>query len=248
MSSNCSYVSLGSFGSPQNNPLSYVAVGNAIESGFMHTLGGKGSFVDPDSPQSQFFSAQFCGNSDWKDGICEYMSKDPTYGAMVNAVAPCNNPLGDFGNGMGSALTKGQMLIRNAAAERFLMFMSNNCSKYYEPFDPTVADSPLISKWKPNGNASGMGINGAGCNSSQGCLGSNVCVPIYGVDEKTIDNDPIMNKILQQPWIAMDVLVNMYNNALNMNTLSKLKGTKLYSFFMNPSFQNIVKSKIFRVA
>ena len=122
----------------------------------------------------------------------------------------------------------GEILVRNTAQEKYLVAMSNNCQRAYEPFDPTVANSPLISTWVPMGN---------GCNNQGNCETSNTCIPIYAVDAKTIDDDPVMNKVLDKPYIAMDLLVNIYNNAKASNTLRDLKGTRIYNFFMSKPFQ-----------
>ena len=35
--------------------------------------------------------------------------------------------------------------------------------------------------------------------------------PVYEVNPKTIDSDPLMNKILANPRIAMDILKNIYD-------------------------------------
>jgi len=69
-----------------------------------------------------------------------------------------------------------------------------------------------------------------------------VCVPIYDVDEKTIDDDPLMNKILLQPYVALDILINICVNRLKNKTIFRLKGTKLYDLFASPEFQAIIKS------
>ena len=95
--------------------------------------------------------------------------------------------------------------------------MSSNCTRQYEPFDPTVANSPLVSKW--------VSVGGQ-------------CVAIYDVDETVIDNDPVMNKILNAPTIAMNVLIPMYNYRKATNTLSGLRNTKLYQLFMSDWFQS----------
>lgn len=232
---NC-YASISEFGkneqSPMSNPLSYCAV-SELDSSFTHASNGQN--MGPDSGACQTFMAHYCAN-DW-NGICEFQSHDQTK-YLPNTMATCNASHGNGSlspSGLGNSLTKGQILIRNTAAEKYLGSMSSNCKRVYEPFDPTVADSPLIGKWIQNGDSCGNGI----CNSQ----GS--CVPIYRVNPKTIDADPVMNKILAQPHIAMDILVNIYNNAVKENTLNSLRGTKLYHLFMQPFFQHIVKSKTF---
>lgn len=237
----CDYKQINLFGrslrNTEANPLSYCAV-SGLDSGFSHTIGNGSALLGPNSSQCQTFMGQYCANK-WDD-ICEYMSNDNQTGAFPNTVQNCNGASGScLGPGTGSALTKGQVLIRNAMAERFLIGMSSNCRREYFPFDPTVADSPLISKWVPSGG------NMAGCGSTLNCNQSNACIPIYGVDPRTIDNDPIMNKVLTQPWIAMDILVNIYNNAVRTHQIMALRGTKIYKLFSTPQFQLLAKTNIY---
>jgi hypothetical protein len=109
--------------------------------------------------------------------------------------------------------------------------MSSNCIREYEPFDPTVANSPLIGKW--------MAIGGSGCGTNSN---NNSCIPVYAVDPKVIDSDPVMNKILEDPFIAIDILVNIYVNARRTGELEGLKNTKLYrQVFSSPAFQQLVQ-------
>jgi len=229
---NC-YASILNFGSnsrsPMSNPLSYCAV-SELDSSFTHASNGQ--TMGPDSSACQAFMAHYCANN-W-NGVCEFQSHDQT-SWLPNSVKTCDasHSNGSLSNGTGNHLTKGQILIRNTAAEKYLTHMSSNCERVYEPFDPTVADSPLIGKWVAKGN---------NCNSGS-CNGRDVCVPIYQVDPRTIDQDPVMNKILAQPYIAIDILVNIYNNSVKDNTIHQLQGTKLHNFFMQPVFQNIVRNK-----
>lgn len=236
-----SYANISNFGSgtsAQSSPLATCAV-STLESGFNATLGSN-SLVGPESSQCQLFMGSYCGRpgpNGW-DGVCEYLSQDNSQW-LPNSMGACNGPSGScFSGGLGNSITKGQMLIRNSASERFLTAMSSNCQRDYEPFDPTVANSPLIGRWKPMTE---------GCGSMGNCNGDNTCVPIYSVDPNTIDNDVVMNKLLAQPWIALDILVNIYNNAVSSGNIRNLVGTKLGNFFKNPTFQGIVKSGMYRV-
>jgi len=112
-------------------------------------------------------------------------------------------------------LCAGQVLIRNTAARKYLVKM-HGATKKYEPFDPNVATSPLISYWVPD----------------NGCPTNNSCsVPVYAVDSKTIDKDPVMDKLLANTKIAPIILINIYNSMKRMGTLSTLKGTKLGWFY-----------------
>ena len=48
---------------------------------------------------------------------------------------------------------------------------------------------------------------------------------------KTIDNDIVMDKILAKPQIAIDILINIYNNMKASNMIDDLKNTKLGNYF-----------------
>lgn len=215
---------------PQDDIASYCAV-SGLESGFMHTLGSGSSLIGPNSAQCQRGMAQRC--SDKWDGVCEYVSNN-TQVSFPNAVQQCNGPQGScMGPGLGNSLTQGEILVRNTAAERFVTRMSGNCQRVYQPFDPTVAGSPLISSWQPSGECSPVN-----------CPASNKCVPIYDVNARNIDSDIVMNKVLDKPWIALDILVNIYNHRANSGRLQELNGTRLYRLFTSPGFQQIVKAKV----
>jgi len=231
-----SYSSINNFGSclatQQSNPLSYCAV-SGLDSGFNHQLGL--TLLSPDSAQCQSFMGTYCGNN-WDD-ICEYQSKNTNI-VFPNTMQQC----GTISGSCSGQITKGQILIRNAAMEKYLMFMSGNCRPEYAPFDPTVANSPLIRKWVAGGPAGGPV---PGC-ANGNCNAPSACVPIYGIrDPKNLDNDPVMNKILMQPQIAMDILVNIYNNARSNNTLKDLANTRLGRFFMSQAFIAGAKSGMY---
>ncbi len=224
------YSTIGNFGSSpytQTNPLTYCFV-SGLDSGAYHNLGGQ-NLAGPGNRQCQVFTAAYCAKN-W-NGICEFASRDEEKGpAVVNMVRPCNGLLNES--------TRGEILIRNTAAEKYLRAMSPNCRRDYEPFDPTTAGSPLISTWFPADN---------NCGSAANCNGASVCIPVYGVDPSTIDKDPVMNKILAKPSIAMDILVNIYNTAVNNGEIDGLRGTKLYNYFMSPQFQQAVSAKMYTV-
>jgi hypothetical protein len=51
------------------------------------------------------------------------------------------------------------------------------------------------------------------------------------VDPKTIDSDPVMDKLLARPIIGINILTNIYNTMKRYGTLAQLKGTKLGNFY-----------------
>ncbi len=119
-----------------------------------------------------------------------------------------------LGLGMSNAgLNAGQALIKNTAVRKYLIKVIG-ADKLSEPFDPTVANSPQITYWN----------------------GYDV-IPVFAVVPSKIDSDIVMNKILLNPMIAMDLLLNIYNTMKRMGTLSGLKGTKLGKFYQTcPKF------------
>src|SRR3990167_2655738 len=227
------YASYDKFGAstplPSSNPLSICAV-SGLDAGFQNVIGTR--LLNPKNEQCQRFLPAHCAAT-W-DGVCEALSYD-TNRNYPNMLNNCNGPNGScMGPGLGSALTFGEMLIRNTAAEKYLKAMSSNCHREYEPFDPTNPNSPLISRWV-TGNSNDLS-----------CTARGTCIPIYGVDSKTIDSDIVMDKILQNPFIAIDILMNIYTHAVQDGTIKQLQGTKLYNYFMSPQFQQIFKERVIK--
>ena len=212
--SRSAYASIGLFGegaanAPNNDPLTYC-LNTSLDSLFMH--GGTGELYGKDSKHCQSFMSEYCANN-W-DEVCEYASQKtnmvyPRY--FPNNLAPCGSSM--------RRMTQGDILIRNTAAKKYLTMMGN-CCKTWEPFDPTVAASPLISYWNAE-----CGYN---------------CVPVYQVDPAKIDSDPVMNKLLANPTIGLDILVNIYNTSKRTGALHKLSHTKLGKFFQSPYFQQFL--------
>jgi hypothetical protein len=211
------YARLVNFGAaaaktPQNDPITYCAL-SGLESGFNHTLAG--GLLAPDTTQCQRYMSQYCSNK-W-DGVCELVYNDTSM--VPNMVAPVSNVY--------RFMTKGQILLYNTAAEKYLVKMSENCIKVLEPFDPTVPSSPLVSRWMPRDSSCG----------TQNCLRGNCCIPVYDVDAKSIDSDIVMTKLLNNAWVGMDILTNIYRNRLVNNTIMELENTKIGRYFASPNFQ-----------
>jgi hypothetical protein len=197
-----------------NNPLTYC-VEQTVDNQFMHgSISGK--IGGPNSRPCQAFMSQYCAN-DWTE-VCELASRNKST-MYPNNIQKCGTG-SDCEN-----LTSGDILVQNTATRKYLVEMlGNSCNVKYEPFDPTVASSPLIGYWYN------------GCNTQ----GNGGCTPVYAVDPTKIDNDIVMNKILSKPIIAWSLLVNIYNTANRKKQLDELKGTRIYNFFMSDPFQNYI--------
>ena len=211
-----SYASISGFGSNAhsevNNPLTYC-LNNNMDQRFLH--GGNADTYGQHSRPCQLFMSEYCANG-W-DSFCEAASLNTNSWTPNNM--QCSLLSGDVAY---RGLVAGEVLIRNTAARKYLVKMLGAVKKY-EPFDPTVPTSPLISYWVPD----------------DGCPLCNSCgTPVYAVDPKTIDSDPVMDKLLAKPGIAPTIMVNIYNTMKRLGTLKELKGTKLgYFYTVHPYFK-----------
>ena len=191
-----SYSSISDFGSrelsPVNHPLTYC-IGKNMDQLFLH--GGNASTYGNNSRQCQSFMSDYCA-AGW-DGFCELESKNEGRSLVSQSH------------------TEGNLLIANTAAKKYL-FKMNNAIEKFQPFDPTVANSPMIRYWV----------------SECGGIGT----PEYAVDPETIDNDILMDKILLNPNIALNILINIYNTMKRYDTLKLLKKTKLGHFYNSHPF------------
>lgn len=164
--------------------------------------GSNAAIYGQNSPECQIYMAQRCAKN-W-DGLCDYAASheaNEEYAFRADTMGPGMNQVLN--------LTPGQVLLRNTALEKYRTNMSgNNCQLVTEQFDPTNPSSPFMSYFAGYG-----------------------CVPEYSVDAKTIDSDPVMNGILDQPKIAMQLLLNIKNTMNRKGTLGTLAGTRLGKFF-----------------
>lgn len=102
----------------------------------------------------------------------------------------------------------GDMIVENAARMKYCVYPSG--SYYQFPYNPTDPNSPILTQ----------------------IIGSNT--PVCTVDPSTIENDPLMNKILEAPEKHTNLLANIYKNT------SGLEGTRLGAFYNDniPYFTN----------
>ena len=182
------YKSISDFGSNDsatNNPLTYC-IGNNMNQRFLHG----GNSYGKNSSHCQSFMSDYCA-SGW-DEFCEFASKDEE----ISLTSQTH--------------TSGRMLIADTAARKYLINM-HNASEKYEPFDPTVADSPMIRYWVKNSTGE--------------------TIAEYAVDPTVIDKDVLMDKILEDPNVAFNILINIYITMKRKGTLKDLKDTKLGTFY-----------------
>lgn len=198
-----------------NNPLTYC-IDNTMDQRFNHS--GSADNLGQHSKACQAYLSDYCAEN-W-DGFCELASSNRSVNQYPNNIQGCES----VGDTPCLGLSAGEILIHNTAAKKYLTEMSG-CVKKFEPFDPNVATSPMISYWVKG--------NCPGGRTSR-------CLPVYEVDPTTIDDDIVMNKILDKPIIALGILVNIYNTMRSRGTLINLKGTRLGNFYdTNPYFKGL---------
>jgi hypothetical protein len=184
-----------------NNDPLTFCIGSNASQAFNH--GSNAAIYGQNSPECQVYMSQRCAKN-W-DGVCEYAAShkaNEEYATRADTM----------GQGMKSLidLTPGEVLLRNTAMEKYRvgMQMGSNCELKTEQFNPINPSSPYMSYYVGNG-----------------------CVPEYAVDPLTIDMDPVMNKLLDRPKIAMQLLLNIKNTMRRNGTLGNLIGTRLGTFY-----------------
>ena len=217
------YTTISNFGKKQkndvvNNPLTYC-INNTYDRKFNHgetvvNTGGQ------HCENCQWFLSDYCAQG-W-DNFCELASKNKDTRWPNQIELQKNNPtiLSEI-----YGLTAGETLIRNTASRKYLVELING-EKKFEPFDPIVANSPLISKW----------VNST-CDQNNGYyINDGKMTPIYSVNPFIIDDDIVMDKILMNPKIAIDILLNIYKTLKRKHELIYLNNTKLGNFFLNNKY------------
>lgn len=197
------------------DPVSYC-VNDTINTRFLHGTSGTDHYGQFSIPCQAYLSNR-CANK-W-DEICEYASKNNN-NYYPNAI--------DFTNSsLPYALNGGEILIRNTAINKYLLFMKN-ATKRVEQLDANVANSPYIEYWIP-------------------VIGTKM-YPIYSIENvENLNNDIVMNKLIVYPHIAPDIINNIYNTMKKQQRLYLLEGTNLGNFYQThgKSIQSVdIKNEI----
>lgn len=198
-----SYSKLINFGScvqsQDTNPLTYC-INQTIDNSFTHTSNQFGQYNN----KCQMFLSDYC-SLNWDDN-CELASKNINK-SFPNSISNCNT-------GGCNDLNAGEILILNTASKKYLS-KDYNCNWEYEPFDPRVANSPLVRY-----------MTNTGCNNGYGN-----CMPTYEVNPVGLDVDPVMNKMIANPQKYINILTNIYNTMRKKGTLDTIKNTRLGIFY-----------------
>jgi hypothetical protein len=166
--------------------------------------GAAGNLTGPQSSQCQNLFADRCSKN-W-DGFCEYYYREYGKDGSVGNNKLWPDVVGRQWESKYNTLrfsTLGDQMLRNTAERKYCTYV--NCSSNMKPFNPLDPNSPYVQSF--NG-----GVNG--------------CVPICGnIDPKTIDYDPVMDRMLENSDAVTPTLVNICYTA-QQNGIN-LDGTKI---------------------
>jgi hypothetical protein len=183
-----------------DNDPATFCIGTNASQAFNH--GSNAAIYGQNSPECQIYMSQRCAKN-W-DRVCEYAAShraNEEYATRADTM----------GQGMKSVidLSPSDVLLRNTAMEKYRIRMhgGRNCELKTTQFDPINPSSPFMSYYVGSG-----------------------CVPEFAVDPDKIDDDPVMNRILSNPKIAMQMLVNIKNTMTRHGTIHLLAGTRLGNF------------------
>lgn len=205
------------------NPLLYCAL-SEMDSQFLH--GSQGRIFGRYNKHCSEFLASRCSN-EW-DELCEAISKDKET-RFPNEAGPSGSIYADVPRP--PCLPYGEQLIRDSAFKRFRV-ETKNCTVKCEPFDPTVPNSPLICYESKEPCTNGVNPEDSVCMGN--CSGYGQCQSVFKISPeqaRTLDLDPVMNKILDKPDIAMDLLEQIYHNMKLDGSLSLIRQTRLARFY-----------------
>jgi hypothetical protein len=188
------------------NPLTYC-INDNTDKRFL--VGGESNnLIGQQSENCQLFLSEYCAKN-W-DGFCEiaYNNKDSDLLPNIEESSTA------------ASLNSGEQLLHNTAARKYLVELKNGII-VRKPFDPNVANSPVVSYIVKDPNAPA----------------NSYVETLYMVQSLTIDSDPVMNRMLKHPEKYMDILQSIYSGMKIKNKLQELQNTKLGNFYKNnPKF------------
>ena len=194
-----------------NNPLTYCMF-PTVNSQFTHGSTSANLLYSPVSPACQNYMANRC-SKEW-DGFCE------AYNVInVDRAAPNSAAVDTLAQQFANAFqdfrpTAGDNLLRNVVHARFIHF--KHLSETTQPFDPNVANSPMISFSNPYVYEGSTVINAA--------------------SPASIDADPNTDLLLRHPSACFDVLARIYLAHLRHEEGVDIVGSKLEGFFKRNSY------------
>jgi hypothetical protein len=218
------YATISDFGSqmnePYNDPTLYCVL-DGLDSQFMYGSTGfqKGNYLCSE------FMTNRCA-VDWDD-VCQAVFENPAHKYPRPQCCP-------------AGLTDGQAMLRETAFKKYLL-ATKNCWFACEPFDPTVANSPLVCYDQDTAPTTGPSAATVwsldGKPMSRGpALDNPPCEKLYGFTDKQmreLDSDPIMHNLLKFPNIALDLLTKLAIWVRHAGLERRLGHTQFMQFVRN---------------
>lgn len=199
------------------NPLTYCLF-PTLSSQFTHGSTSSNLLYGTYNPSCELYMAERCATN-W-DSFCNvYVEKNPDDYYPNNGVINRDSYLLAQTYLKNNKPTVGEMLVRNAVNLRFLDFPTLRGEK--EPFDPNVANSPMITYYRNNNS------------------GISIIKKIENVNENIH-----VHKMLENQAVCFDVLARLYLGYLRgeKNT-ENFKNSKLEKLFLENQdlFNNFIR-------
>jgi hypothetical protein len=200
------------------NPLTYSII-PTFNSMFVHGAGISTMNNRTWSRNVQNFMAEYCaGGNELSDKQCPWNGFCDAYKSLNTDTVWANSAVIDTQayttaqKFIGYVPTQGEQLVHNAAERRFLHFLST--TSYEEPFDYTVANSPMVRYY------SHLYVPGP-------CIVRNLDCP------KDVEEDSVVKKMLENPQACLDVLVRIYIAYREKQQGMDIEGTTLQKYLEN---------------
>lgn len=200
-----------------SNPLTYSIL-PTYNTNFLHGAGIATMNNRTWSRNVQNFMAEYCAggnelsNKDcpW-DGFCEaykLVNTDTVWGNSAVIDTQAYTYTMKF---LGYTPTQGEQLVHNSAERRFLNFYTT--TSYQEPFDYTVANSPMVRYYS---HLSSPGT----------CVIQNLDDPVK------VENDSVVQQMLQHAVPCADVLTRIYLAYRSQDPRLSIQGTSLEKYLV----------------
>ena len=216
------YTTISEFGEINeiyNDPATYCVL-DGLDSQFMH---GSIGFQKGNFKCSEYMSNR-C-SAKWDD-LCE------TFADTKTKKFPRSQYCSSFD------LTDGHTFLRETAFKKYLL-KTSNCYYSCEPFDPTVANSPLVCFETETAGSVGptpaaqWSIDGKVVYEGCQIPDNPSCQKIYGFTDDqmySLDSDPVMNRLLTNPNIALDLLDILIKWTSCTENWNKIYNTRFHLF------------------
>lgn len=210
------YSTFGDFGSAMNpnvlnpldqsNPLSYC-ITPTYNSQFLHGSTSTNLLYTPYGPGCANYMAERCSKT--YDGYCRAYNTLNNDTSWPNLAAIDNLTFGIAKSFLKIKTTSGQNMIRNAAERKYLEYP--NVASKAEPFDPNVANSPLVTTYTSSYNPGYVRYKNLN-------------------NPAAIDNDYLMDAVIEEWPACFDVLTKIYRGYKNKDPNIRLYPSRFELF------------------